>query len=123
MGHELACLAAGAGETCTVDDVVETGLEQNRPGSHRSYRATVCLSVVAAELLLHDAVGEAGLLLLLQLDEVLRFLDAGAASLPRGVRATLEGASRRRRGRRGGDGTYWVMGRCNEPFLLSVLSC
>ena len=30
--------------------------------------ATVRLGVVAAELLLHDAVGEAGLLLLLQLE-------------------------------------------------------
>ena len=29
MGHELACRSTGGSDTETVDDVVETGLEQN----------------------------------------------------------------------------------------------
>src|SRR5271156_2069295 len=47
--------------------------------------------VVAAELLLHDAVGEAGLLLLLQLLAVFAFLDPRAAVMARRVGTLLEG--------------------------------
>ena len=54
-------------------------------------RDAVGLFVVAAELLLHHAVGEAGLLLLLQLLAVLAVLDAGTAMLAGRVRTLLEG--------------------------------
>ena len=50
----------------------------------------VGLFVVAAELLLHDAVGEAGLLLLLQLRAVFALLDPRAAVLAGRVGALLE---------------------------------
>ena len=49
------------------------------------------LCVVAAELLLHDAVGEAGLLLLLQLLAVFALLDPRAAVLAGRVGTLLEG--------------------------------
>src|SRR5690606_7365048 len=51
----------------------------------------VGLLVVAAELLLHDAVGEAGLLLLLQLGAVFALLDPRTAVLAGRVGALLEG--------------------------------
>src|SRR5690606_15218941 len=53
--------------------------------------ATGGLFVVAVELLLQHAVGEAGLLLLLQLVAVLALLDPRTAVLARRVGALLEG--------------------------------
>src|SRR5688572_2452189 len=75
VAHELARLATGAGQARAVDDVVETGLEDRQDVLTGLAGAVGRLLVVPAELLLHDAVGEAGLLLLLQLGEVLLLLD------------------------------------------------
>ena len=90
VGHQLASLAAGACQTSAVDDVVQAGLEQDDQVVTGLARAAVRLLVVAAELTLENTVGVLSLLLLLQLEQVLRFLDAVAASLSRGVRAALK---------------------------------
>src|SRR6476620_742728 len=81
VGHELAGHAAGAGQAGAVDDVVETGLEDRQDVLTGLAGSVGRLLVVPAELLLHDAVGEAGLLLLLQLGEVLLLLDPPTAVL------------------------------------------
>src|SRR6188474_2699126 len=81
VGHELAGHAAGTGQAGAVDDVVETGLEDRQDVLTGLAGAVGRLLVVPAELLLHDAVGEASLLLLLQLGEVLLLLDPATAVL------------------------------------------
>src|SRR5690606_23894443 len=90
VGHQLAGLAAGAGQTGAVDDVVQTRLEDGQQVRAGPTGAAGRLLVVAAELLLHDAVGEAGLLLLLQLGEVLLLLDPATAVLTRGEGTEVE---------------------------------
>ena len=76
---ELTGVATRAGEPGAVDHVVEAALEELEQVVTGLALATVGFLVVAEELLLHHAVGEAGLLLLLQLEEVLALLDAAAA--------------------------------------------
>ena len=90
MRDQLTCLTARASEACAVHDVVETRLEDAKQVLAGLAGAVVRLLVVQAELLLHDAVGEASLLLLLQLEQVLALLDTRAAVLSGRVRATLE---------------------------------
>ena len=90
VGNQLACLPTRAGKTSTVDDVVQAGLQENHQVVTGFAGATVRFGVVTAELLFHDAVGEACLLLLLQLEQVFGFFDPGAASLSRRVGAALE---------------------------------
>src|SRR4051812_2536804 len=90
VNHELAGVAARAGEPGAVDHVVETALEQLEQVVTGLAGAPAGLGVVVQELLLEHAVGEAGLLLLLQLRAVLALLDAGAAVLAGRVGATLE---------------------------------
>src|SRR6478735_10860456 len=86
---ELTRVAAGPGEAGAVHHVVETALEELQQVVTGLAGTTRCLDVVVVELALEDAVGEASLLLLLQLRAVLALLDAGAAVLAGGVRATL----------------------------------
>lgn len=90
VAHELTRHPPGAGQAGTVDDVVQTGLEDAQQVLAGLAGLTVRLFVVAAELLLHHAVGEAGLLLLLQLSAVLALLDPRAAMLAGRVESLLE---------------------------------
>src|SRR5690606_36531006 len=89
--HELARVTTGPGQAGAVHDVVQAALQQleqdvtGLPGLSRR------LLVVAGELLLENAVGVAGPLLLPQLQEVLALLGPSAAVLPRRVRTALEG--------------------------------
>src|SRR3954451_24981713 len=87
--HELARVTAGAGEPGPVDHVVEAALQQLEQVVTGLAGTTRGLGVVVVELLLQDAVGEAGLLLLTKLEEVLALLDAPAAVLAGRVGATL----------------------------------
>src|SRR5690606_25766638 len=87
---ELTRVATGPGQAGAVDDVVEAGLEDRQDVLTGLAGAVGRLLVVAAELLLHDAVGEAGLLLLLQLGEVLLLLDPATAVLTRGEGTEVE---------------------------------
>src|SRR6478752_6256082 len=88
---ELTRRAPGSGEASPVHDVVQPGFEDLKKrlaglaGSGRGLR------VVAAELLFHHAVGEAGLLLLLQLGQVFLLLRPRAAVLAGREGAALEG--------------------------------
>src|SRR4051794_40426832 len=87
--HELAGVAARPGEPCAVDHVVEAALEQLQQVVTRLALPARGLGVVVVELLLEHAVGEASLLLLAQLEQVLALLDPAAAVLARRVGATL----------------------------------
>src|SRR5918994_114860 len=89
---ELAGLAARPGEAGAVDHVVEAALEELQEVVAGLALATAGLLVVADELLLHHAVGEASLLLLTELQQVLGLLDATAAVLAGGVGTLLEGS-------------------------------
>ena len=91
MGDELAGGAPGAGQAGPVDDVVQPRFEdlQQRVAGLAGPRRG--LGVVATELLLHDAVGVASLLLLLQLGQVFLLLGPRAAVLAGREGATLEG--------------------------------
>src|SRR5262245_11027068 len=90
---ELAGLRPGGGPAGPVDDVVEPALEQLEHDLARDAPLARGLLVAVAELPLVEAVGEAGLLLLLELLEVLGGVAAPAAAvLTRGVGTALEGA-------------------------------
>src|SRR3954451_768785 len=86
---ELTGVPTGAGEAGPVDHVVEAALQQLQEVVTGLAGTPAGLGVVVVELLLEHAVGEAGLLLLPQLEEVLALLDAAAAVLPGRVGATL----------------------------------
>ena len=86
---ELTGVTACASETSTVDHVVETALEQLQQVVTGLAGTAAGLGVVVVELLLEDAVGEAGLLLLLQLGAVLALLDARATMLAGRIGTTL----------------------------------
>src|SRR4051794_26596059 len=92
--HELAGGVAGRGEAGPVDDVVEAGLEDAQEVLAGPAGSAVGLLVVAAELLLEDAVDARGLLLLAHLQQVLALLRARAAVLTRGVGTDLDRALR-----------------------------
>src|SRR6478735_10873081 len=87
---ELAGVAARPGEAGAVDHVVEAALEQLQQVVTRLALPTRGLGVVVVELLLEDAVGVAGLLLLTELKQVLALLDPTPAVLAGRVGATLE---------------------------------
>jgi hypothetical protein len=89
VGHQLAGVATGPGEAGAVHDVVETALQQLEQVVTGLAGTTRGLGVVVVELLLEDAVGVAGLLLLAELQEVLALLDPAAAVLAGRVGATL----------------------------------
>ncbi len=88
--HHLASSTSSAGQAGAVHDVVEAGLQDDQQVVTGLTGATRGLLVVPAELLLHDAVGEARLLLLLQLGQVLLLLHPAAAVLPRGEGTQVE---------------------------------
>src|SRR5574340_779358 len=90
VADQLTGLTTRAGEPGTVDDVVEPALQDGEQHLTGLAGAAGGLGVVAAELLLHDAVAEARLLLLLQLEQVLAFLDPRTAVLAGRVGAALE---------------------------------
>src|SRR5262245_4958533 len=90
---ELAGLGAGGRPAGPVDDVVEPALEQLQHDLAGDAALARGLLVEVAELPLVEAVGEAGLLLLLELLEVLgRVAAPAAAVLTRRVGAALQGA-------------------------------
>src|SRR6476659_6426019 len=88
--HEMAGVATRAGQARAVDHVVQTGLEDLEEVLTGLAGALRRFLVVADELLLHDAVGVAGALLLLELGEVLLLLDPATAVLAGRERAELE---------------------------------
>ena len=90
MTHHLAGLPTGGREACPVDHVVETSLKNLQKCLTGLARQAVSLFVVAAELLLQHAVGVAGLLLLAQLEQVLRVLRAATAMLAGRIGTMLE---------------------------------
>src|SRR6185503_9547452 len=92
VADDLAGLGARGREAEAVDDVVEARLEHAQQRLARDARRLGRFLVVVADLLLEDAVVAARLLLLTQLEEVLRLLDPAAAVLTRRVAAALDGA-------------------------------
>ena len=90
MAHELAGLRTGAGPSGAVHDVVETELEQTEQVLTRGALLTHGLLVGVAELTLEHAVDGLGLLLLLELGEVLA---AGVAAAGTAVRTGREGTT------------------------------
>src|SRR6185503_15996144 len=89
VADDLAGLGARGREAEAVDDVVEARLEHAQERLARDARGLGGLLVVVAELLLENAVVAASLLLLAELQEVLRLLDAAAAVLSRRVAPAL----------------------------------
>lgn len=90
VADQLAGLTTGPGDAGAVHDVVQAGFEDAQQLVTGLAGATVGFLVVLAELLFQDAVGEAGLLLLLQLEQVFALLDPRAAVLAGRVGATFE---------------------------------
>ena len=93
VADELAGLGPARAPAGAVGDVVEAELEHLQQVLAGDARAAVRLGVDAAELLLHEAVDAAGLLLLTELEQVLGALAlAGAAGLAGRVGAPLDRA-------------------------------
>src|SRR5918998_3390525 len=97
VAHELAGLGPARPPPGAVDDVVEAGLEHPQQDLAGDALLAHGLGVEVAELLLHEAVDAAGLLLLPQLDQVLGVLAAqlGAAVVTGRVGAPLDRALER----------------------------
>ena len=85
VAHGLAGFLAGAGEAQTEHDVVETGLEDGHEVVAGDALTLERELVVAAELLLENAIDELGLLLLLELRTVLALLAAAHLGLTVGL--------------------------------------
>ena len=119
---QLHGVVRGLAKPGAVDHVVEAALEQLQQVVAGLAGATRCLDVVVVELPLQHAVGEASLLLLLQLRAVLALLDARRGRAGRGGR----GDARSRVATDEVDAETArlpVMGRCNGPsqsLLFSV---
>src|SRR5918996_6520417 len=92
VADDLPRLRARGGEAEPVDDVVEARLEHAQQLLAGDPRPLGRLLVVVAELLLEDAVIAARLLLLAELEQVLRLLDPAAPVLARRIAAPLDGA-------------------------------
>src|SRR5680860_243056 len=90
VADQLPRLRPGTTPAGAVEDVVQPPFEQDQQVLTGPALLARRLLVVATELLLEDAVVVAGLLLLTELEEVLRLLDAAAAVLAWRVRALLE---------------------------------
>ena len=94
MRYQLTRHVTALGEAGAVDHVVQPGLEDAQQVLAGLALLAVGLVVVTAELLLQHAVHPAGLLLLAQLEQVLRVLGAAAAVLTRRVGPDLDRALR-----------------------------
>src|SRR5690606_6229375 len=92
--HLLAGGVARLGEAGAVDHVVEPALQDLEQVLAGLAGPPAGLLVVAVELLLEDAVDAAGLLLLPELELVLRLLGTATAVLTRRVGTDLDGALR-----------------------------
>ena len=92
VADELARLTARGREAQPHHDVVETRLEQAQQVLAGDARLPAGLVVVGAELTLEYAVETTRLLLLAQLQAILRLLHAPATVIARRVRATLDAA-------------------------------
>src|SRR6202012_85448 len=90
VADQLTGHPPGPGDAGPVDDVVQPAFQDLQQLVTGLAGTAGRLGVVPAELLLHDAVGEAGLLLLLQLLAVFALLDPRAAVLAGRVGALLE---------------------------------
>src|SRR5215204_1724071 len=88
--HKLTGLPAGTSQPGTIDHIVEAGLQDLEQVVARLALQPVGLLVIAAELLLEHAVGEARLLLLTKLQGVFRLLGASLAVDAGWVGAALE---------------------------------
>src|SRR6201996_6978042 len=91
VADQLTGHPTGPGDAGAVHDVVQPVLQDLQQLVTGLAGSAGRFCVVAAELLLHHAVGEAGLLLLLQLLTVFALLDPRAAVLAGRVRTLLEG--------------------------------
>src|SRR5262249_52330634 len=91
VADQLAGHPSGARQPGAVDDVVQPALEDLQQFLTGLAGLPNRLFVVAAEPLLHHAVGEPGLLLLLQLLQIFACLDPRAAVPAGRVRTLLEG--------------------------------
>ena len=94
VADRLAGVVARGREAGPVDDVVQAALEDDQEVLTGLAGLLVGLLVVAAELLLEDAVDARALLLLALLQEVLGVLGATATVLTRGVGTDLDRALR-----------------------------
>ena len=74
VGNQLAGVAAGLGKAQTVDDVVETALDEDQQVDTSLAGHAGGLLVVGMELVLQDTIDELDLLLLVQLGGVLALL-------------------------------------------------
>ena len=93
VNHELTCLSGGAGEACTQNQGVETGLEIDQHGVTGLAGGVGALLVSGAKLLLGDAILSAKTLLFAQTHCVIGLsATAGAAVLTRSVRTLFEDA-------------------------------
>src|SRR4051794_9421535 len=92
VAHQLASLRARRREAEPVDDVVQPQLQHPQQVLAGDAAALAGLLVVRAELPLEDAVVAARLLLLAQLQQVLRLLGAAAAVLARRISPPFDGA-------------------------------
>ena len=72
MGNELASLSTAAGDTQTIDDIVETGLDELHQFFTGDTTTTGGFGIKFAELAFEDAVSIFCLLLFLKLDAVFR---------------------------------------------------
>src|SRR5665213_1971470 len=95
VAHELTRLVTTGCESRTVDDVVETALEDAQQVLAGTARLAARLFVIATELLFEDAVNARALLLLTHLQQVLAVLSATATVLARRVRTDFDRALRR----------------------------
>src|SRR4051812_40634895 len=91
VADQLAGHPSGARQSGAIDDVIQPAFQDLQQVLTGLTGVAYCLRVVATELLLHHAVSEAGLLLLLQLQEIFAFLDPRAAVLAGRVRTLLKG--------------------------------
>ena len=93
MDHELTGLSGGAGEACTQNQSVKTGLKVGQHGVTGLAGSTGGLLVSGAKLLLGDAILSAKTLLFAQTHCVIGLsATAGAAVLARSIRTLFENA-------------------------------
>ena len=88
----MASLVSGIGEADPVDDVIEAGFEEADEVLARDSGSADSFLVVAHELLLEHAIGDAGALLFAQLEAAVRDLAAAGRARSWRVRAAVKAA-------------------------------